>query len=474
MKILVVEDNKTFGTELLKSLEIIPGVSRVDWARSRNRGAEAIASDFYDLLILDLALPLEDDEPPEAVEHGQSLFHEAQTVCPGLPIFVLTGSPTTAWGERLSRYGESIDLWGSGVPSNTVDYLKKESPDLLIEEVRRCAAEVAAVNGIRINSRGKPLSLSPGEQRAIQVIGRKLGGAAVELVALSGGLSSASVMRLRVFDSQGGQITALAVKFGRLHEISIEADAYERNVRHLPVGSFPHVVEIVQKGTCGVGAISYRLAEEYDRSLFDVLHAEPDQAAEMVGRVRANLRLWIDNSRQERWTVGRIRQRVLWDEQFTGICQAHSLDLSEFEKLEVDVRIGCIHGDLHGGNVLAGREHQPLLLDFGDVGDGPLALDPVTLELSLLFHPDGHALGLGQAVAQYLASWENIDGVPQGAIGDYIRACRSWAYDVGFGDMAVLACAYAYAIRQFKFETVPKDETEKLLSGVVEAFRRRC
>ena len=67
--------------------------------------------------------------------------------------------------------------------------------------------------------------------------------------------------------------------------------------------------------------------------------------------------------------------------------QPHSLLwLNEVERRQVQTRWCCVHGDLHGANVLARKDGECVIIDFGDVGDGPASLDPITLELSLLFH----------------------------------------------------------------------------------------
>jgi len=39
-------------------------------------------------------------------------------------------------------------------------------------------------------------------------------------------------------------------------------------------------------------------------------------------------------------------------------------------------------------NVLVPDDGQPMIIDFAAVGSRPASVDPVTLELSMIFHPD--------------------------------------------------------------------------------------
>ena len=100
------------------------------------------------------------------------------------------------------------------------------------------------------------------------------------------------------------------------------------------------------------------------------------------------------------------------------------------------------------------------MIDFGDADQGFTALDPIALELSLVFHPDAKKLGLRDTLIGNLDAWPDIDGFAANSeLKPMIVACRDWAHDVGGGDLAVLAAAYAYALRQLKYDTVPPETT---------------
>lgn len=74
-------------------------------------------------------------------------------------------------------------------------------------------------------------------------------------------------------------------------------------------------------------------------------------------------------------------------------------------------RRAVCHGDLHGENVRV-RGTEAILIDFAQVGDGPLAMDPAALETSLALKFDC-AESDWIAVMPQLFSYESLTALPQ-------------------------------------------------------------
>ncbi|WP_237480750.1 hypothetical protein [Lichenibacterium dinghuense] len=108
MKILFVEDHLSFGPSMAEILRGIAGVERVDLCRTKAVALVMLSQDFYDLLILDLAIPANEGDLDIAPVHGQAVFYEAIKVCPGIPIFILTGSEMDDFIKGLVRHGEQV------------------------------------------------------------------------------------------------------------------------------------------------------------------------------------------------------------------------------------------------------------------------------------------------------------------------------------------------------------------------------
>jgi len=130
------------------------------------------------------------------------------------------------------------------------------------------------------------------------------------------------------------------------------------------------------------------------------------------------------------------------------------------------------HGDLHGLNVLVTPEGEPTLIDYGDVRRANAALDPVTLELSVVYHPamQGH-LG-GWPSEMQAENWGDIDVFCSGCpVEAFVRACRAWAVNVSAGEQEVLATAYAYSVRQVKYGNASLPLALRVAAGTVDALR---
>jgi hypothetical protein len=107
------------------------------------------------------------------------------------------------------------------------------------------------------------------------------------------------------------------------------------------------------------------------------------------------------------------------------------------------------------------------LIDYGDIADGPPALDPVTLELSGIFHPDGVFYSSEWPSVETAKKWGELDAYLSGCPHrDFVRGCRAWALDVAAGSREIAATAYSYLLRQLKYADTNKDRALALIEGV--------
>src|SRR5262249_39002935 len=93
-----------------------------------------------------------------------------------------------------------------------------------------------------------------------------------------------------------------------------------------------------------------------------------------------------------------------------------------------------------------------LLIDFAKVDSAPASLDPLTLELSLLFHPAYKGLCAGWPSLKQAQHWNDLNVFTADCpVDKYVHSCRKCAFEIDAGDKAVYATAYAYAVRQLKY-----------------------
>jgi hypothetical protein len=87
-----------------------------------------------------------------------------------------------------------------------------------------------------------------------------------------------------------------------------------------------------------------------------------------------------------------------------------------------------------------------MLIDFGDTGSSFASVDPVTLELSTVFHLQASRLPAGWPTEALLSQWSDVESYVMGCAFPYfIRACREWAIGVAGSPQEIAAVAYSYA-----------------------------
>lgn len=185
MKILLVEDNRSYAATLKGHIISLPTPTEVIIAESRDGAIKLLSEVFFDIVILDLEIPTVDGAFDLEVEHGHEVFYCARNSAPGTPVYILTGSEPDAFLRGLAKQGQSVDLWGDGVMVPTVAYHLKEDGDQLLSEIQDIATRIAATDAIRINTGSQVIELRPEQKRALKVFTRANGGSSCKLKSLA-------------------------------------------------------------------------------------------------------------------------------------------------------------------------------------------------------------------------------------------------------------------------------------------------
>jgi len=138
--------------------------------------------------------------------------------------------------------------------------------------------------------------------------------------------------------------------------------------------------------------------------------------------------------------------------------------------MKINVPFCRQHFDLHGLNVLVCKGTTPIVIDYGSVALGPACVDPLILELSVLFHPSAEGLRKSWPTTKQAESWDDLGVFAGGTVIEpYIAECRNWAHEIAGRDSAVFATAYSFAVRQLKYPDTPHDIALKIATA---AYRR--
>ena len=469
--VLVVEDDDDFVEEIRNILGGLPGEWNIDVARSRDEAFARIdASDFLDLVILDLKIPTASGRLDAEPVHGYSVFDKIRTVAPGTPIFVLTGSPAEDFISELLNNQQQIDIWSEGRKTGNILFLKKYRVNECHGILEPIANAIEGLSGVELDRGG--INLSIAEDRLLRIFAKKFQGVRCVVAGLGGGLSGARVIRLRVTDSQGVQVHDAVAKLTELQAVREECERYDNFMSRLDPAVTPRKLATLEFGAHKMAGVFFGLADGFFESGFDIVRGDQERAGNMIENVEAATARWVANVPETRRTIQRFRQRVLDDTKMEEIRAVYGLDwIPDFEDREIQSRWACVHGDLHGCNILVAADGAIVLIDYGDVGEGPASLDPVTLELSLLFHPEAAGAAGEWPTVDQARSWGALDAyVVNCPFPDFVRECRRWALNVGAGYRDVAASAYSYLVRQLKYNDTKKELSLALLEGVRSSY----
>jgi CheY-like chemotaxis protein len=462
MNLLLVDDASEVHDEFHAELDGL-GISIVS-ARSRQEALGLLDAD-YDLIVCDLKLPPDDSGSEPEISHGLSVSDEARAALPGTPLIILS-----AFGElddlqdRLANAPRERFLGGDALAM--LRHQNKRKIDEVVGVVREHADALRAIHETEIAwGTNTAVPLNRYERQSLLLYVRQRGGALVRARPLAGGRSGATVLWVEIEDAAGSIVGRGVVKIDSLVEIEDELQKYRDHVADLlPAGSYAGAVNSIRAGAGRHGLIVYSLAQP--DNLFEVLREEADLAARMVDVLWEYTEPWHESLESQQRTVREIRRLLVSDEELAEIREAYG----DFIDFAVEDRTALVHecrshGDLHGGNVQATAERTPMLIDYGRVGVAPASLDPITLELSALLHPDAEVALGDWPTAEQAKQWQSesyLDGCP---IRPFIEACRRWLHAVQRGDRDRDAALYAYALRQLRFHDVPPEIPIALCEG---------
>jgi CheY-like chemotaxis protein len=469
MKILIVEDDFEYVKNIQATLCSIRDDIEFSFAENRNAAIESIDKNFYDLMVLDLKIPTDVGELDEEPEHGYAVFEFARRRAPGTPLFVLTGSPAESFIEKLQENISQVDIWGSGqLPSTR--FLAKHKYGSKFKEMitpyldgygKLMDVELQGGDGLLSIVDNRILRIFSSKQRAVKCVVR----------ILSGGLSGAKVVRLTLTNDTGAHILEGVAKIGLAPEVASESQRFDTHVIRLAGGATPRKLALVEYGAADSSGIFYSMAVGYESDAFKLAILNDKRSSNVVKEIKALTDPWRSGLPEARKEIRSLRRLAISDKKLEESEPSFPFDwILQFEGRQIQTRYGCCHGDLHGMNVLASPEGDPILIDYGDVGDTAASWDPVTLELSLLFHPEGPLRGSPWPTADQAQRWGELDVyLVNCPYPIFVRSCREWAIEVAAGHREVAACAYSYLVRQTKY-TKDRDLIFSLMAGAKNLF----
>jgi hypothetical protein len=364
--------------------------------------------------------------------------------------------------NELLAAARQEDIYGQEEPQPMISFHRSVG-----EASSRIAEVVARTRELAALPVASPDELSTSERRAIQIFTRRTGASSAQVSPLSGGLSGAKTVVIDASDFSGMRTAHVVGKLAPVGTIPSAVDGYENAMPYLPAGLGAALAGCVKAGAGDLGGVFFRLADDYRRSYFECLTAAPADAAEAVRRLHERFADQYGRAPVERVTADDVRKGVISDAELREAV-APVPNTEDVEGIEVEVARGIQHRDLHGLNVLVSDSNEPLLIDYDNYAPANCALDPVTLELSAIFHRDAGAQRArrGWPGVQQAAAWFDLDAYLEDCpYPDAIRACRAWAEDAAASPRELAATLLSVAMRQFWFENTDKSIAEAMISA---------
>ncbi|MDU8498213.1 hypothetical protein RYB01_03345 [Pseudomonas syringae] len=466
MNILIVEDDAEFVEEIKSRVNALSREPLYSIASNFEEASNLIESDFFDFIFLDLKLPTTVGSMDSDPQNGRNLLDIAISIAPGTPVFMLTGSSAEQFLPEMMALSQQIDIWGHGKQLPLIGFHPKHRLDSLDLKIKPYLEAFDAVCEVELNS---PCEISLSTSRLIRIFTASVGGVFCKIAKISSGLSDASVFKLEVNDSSGRRIHDSVAKIGSPSYIQDEVDRHDRFISRLEPNATPRKVAVLTHGAKKTSGVFYSLATASDLNGYSFLEKN---SSLIIGRLRSCLQRWTDSAIQRRTTVKDIRRAFIDDDDFKSVAHLISHEWTDrFEANPLHVRWGCVHGDLHGLNILVSEDAVPVLIDYGDVGEGALSTDPITLELSVFFHPKGPLRDSIWPSENTAKNWGQSDFIDdQCPSPEFFSKCQEWAEAVSVGKRERAAVAYGYLVRQLKYDDCNVPRINALLSGAKKLF----
>lgn len=471
MRLLLIEDKADFAKSVESAVRAIPDIELV-WVASRDSALNRLRDEHFDLVLLDRSIPTADGVLDDHSEHGWRVFQHIREVLPGVPVWFLTGAEDHEFAANLNNdFGRTADLHGKRQIEPMYLVCWKKGIADCVRRIRTFAGERTALARIVVRST-EGLNLRPEEHAVLQIFARQHGGVAVDILSLNGGFSRSRVLKVVVRNAADAILTTSAAKVSSLKDIADERGRYDAEISRLLPGGYPSLTVAIDAGAGDYGGLFYGMVGDSVESLFKRLAVGHASLPQVPARIRAIETPWYLAKEVRDVSVAQIRRRMIGDVSLHEVAEhLQGIDTTAIEARIVRTGHCSQHGDMHCANVVFAGAGDGMVIDFGDAGPSVGTLDPVALELSTIFHAQHSLLPTAWPTEQHMEKWVTVaEFVKDCSFATFILGCREWANEAAASPEEVIAMAYAYAMRQLKYDDTRKPLLRALISACISAL----
>ena len=410
--------------------------------------------ELIDLFVLDRRLPvrLGDNASDEL---GDELLTQVNMDYPDACIIVFTGFASIDHVQQAVRGSVPLPEH-EGVSVDRISVLQKHQSLDFRDRVRQLRGLLQSLEDIELVADGGS-AMSEFHRRILRRLAHSYGGVSVTAYPLEGGMTDAAVWRCELRGPLGpvGTVVAKQGKRGKVAEV--------RLTELLPKAFVATGIATVTGLMAGTPLHVFQVAGDHPVPLMELLGTDPVRAVEVVRPLWQAL-----GAISSQHTVQRVEEicapLVHWAT-LAEVLEKHHVSVPA-GSLTASTAIGVRHGDLHPGNVLS-VNGQAVLIDFDSCAYAAGGLDPVTMLLSTLVHPDSPIRGAGWPDA---ARIEAVFDTPDFGAGHpceaWFRGVHDWVSECCTSDRERWVLVLAYSGRQLQYGDVlgSPDVMERVLA----------
>ncbi len=474
--VLIVEDDNSISQYISNEFLKLGDDIEITIATCRNEAIKLLENNnnFFDYITLDLTLPINSDDFEKNPENGLHILSRISEISKGTPILILTATSTIDMIQDFLSHSCKADIWGDKEEISTIMHLSKLKINSLNEIINKIYTAFSKILSVEMRT-NQSLTLPIEHDRLIRIFANSVGGSTVKIKKIGGGLSDAKVYAVEVEDINGAKIYNSICKCGEHVDISTDAQNYTKYINRLAPDASPRILGYYQFGAKSSYGVFYGFAENHNDSFFKAM-CEKNISQELFTAIKSLFTPWYNASTNKNDTIANIRRMLINDEKTEELIKQYNIEScsKRFEKKNVTYKHSCIHSDLHGENILLNTESKKaVLIDYGDINEGAIILDIITLECSSLFHPSiKDYLDLGEWPTDIdINNWSNEQNyISNCPFPDSVTFCRSWLYELDIGNREIAAGLYSYSLRQLKYPETNKRVAISLIKKAYELY----
>ncbi|MFE4833346.1 phosphotransferase [Arthrobacter sp. NPDC056691] len=397
-----------------------------------------------DLVILDRKLPQEEtDEPNDAV--GDVLLGQFLAELPDTVFVVFTGYTDIFHQQFATRERGTISI-GSTSFDRVCAYEKGQAVEF-DEYVKRLSQEIDSLGDLEVIGFVEDDADLTISRRLLRLVAHHYGGDSISVRALTDGKTDLPVWHCRIRDASGNEVASVVVK----QTDGSKAPPASGLHTILPAGVVAAPVALIS-GLCdGKRAQVMQVAGPAPTSLLKLLDENQASAAQHLSVITDAIQSIPVGGSCTKNLEDLVQPLLSWPK-LLELSEMHGILPPRREK-RASTRIGAQHGDLHPGNILE-AENAPVLIDFDNEVFASRLLDPITVLLSPLFHPDSPIRKSQWPTPEQCAEIYTDAFLEGSPCREWTAAAQRWVEQALTSENERWALTLAYAMRQLKYDDV--------------------